>query len=256
MKDKLTRLSSAVDRELREAEARRRYREVEEALRRSERRFRDLVEQAANAIFVLDPEGRIVDANRHACESLGYAREELLAMFVRDIETRPPPGALAKAWDKTRFGAPLTVDAIYRRKDGTTYPVEVRLGVFEEGRLVIAMVRDLTEREEIERRLGEAEPRYRSLVEQRARSRACPLLAQDIHDDALQSLTYALQEIQILQASSGTEGDVRGDWDIALKDVSHALRRCFEGLRSAIFELRLVYTLDRSFMISLRALLE
>lgn len=165
MKDKLTRLSSAVNRELREAEARRRYREAEEALRRSERQFRNLVEQAVDAIFVMDPEGRIVDANRHACESLGYVREELLAMSARDIETGEPAGRLE--WDEVRSGAPLTRDAVYRRKDGTAFQVEVRLGVFEEeGRLVIAVARDLTERKEAERRLGEAETRYRSLVEQ------------------------------------------------------------------------------------------
>lgn len=166
MKDKLTRLSSAVTRELRETEARRRYREAEEALKHSEQRFRSLVEQAADAIFVLDAEGNIVDANRHACKSLGYSREELLAMSVLEVEAILPHGSLAEAWKAVRSGTPFTMDAVYRRKDGTTFPVEIRIGVFEEERrLMIFVARDVTERRESERRLGEAETRYRVVAE-------------------------------------------------------------------------------------------
>src|SRR5689334_21429577 len=53
-------------------------RDAEIALRHSEDRFRILVEQASDAFFVHDLEGRFTDANRAACETLGYTREELL----------------------------------------------------------------------------------------------------------------------------------------------------------------------------------
>ncbi len=54
--------------------------EIEEALRESEEKFRRLVENAADAIFLIDPDqnGKFLDVNQRACEALGYTREELL----------------------------------------------------------------------------------------------------------------------------------------------------------------------------------
>ncbi len=55
-------------------------------LRTSEKRFRLLVENAADAFFLHDEEGRILDVNQRGCEQLGYSREELLKMHVFDFE--------------------------------------------------------------------------------------------------------------------------------------------------------------------------
>ena len=61
-------------------------RKAEEAVRDSETRFRGLFEQAADAIFLLETGGRIVDANRRACHCLGYTREELMETRVTDLD--------------------------------------------------------------------------------------------------------------------------------------------------------------------------
>ena len=58
-----------------------------EALRQSEERFRLLVDQAADAFIVHDFEGKILEVNQRACQSLGYSKEQLLTMFVTDIES-------------------------------------------------------------------------------------------------------------------------------------------------------------------------
>ena len=58
---------------------------AEEALRESEERFRVLVEHAADSFLLIDEKGGLVDVNSRACESLGYSREELLAMHLRLI---------------------------------------------------------------------------------------------------------------------------------------------------------------------------
>src|SRR5205814_8610699 len=55
------------------------------ALRESENNFRMLFEQATEAIFVTDPEGRFVDVNPAACTLTGYTREEIAAMTVADL---------------------------------------------------------------------------------------------------------------------------------------------------------------------------
>ena len=75
-------------------------------------------------------------------------------------------------------------------------------------------------------------------------------IARDLHDDILQDIVYALQEIQIVQVTSG-DGSVSG-----LEEAAEALRRSVEGLRGAIFELRLRETLGLSFVASLEALMD
>jgi GAF domain-containing protein len=59
---------------------------TEKTLRESEERFRTLVDQASDAIFVHDVKGRLLDVNRSACESLGYSRTELLKLSMPDID--------------------------------------------------------------------------------------------------------------------------------------------------------------------------
>jgi PAS domain S-box-containing protein len=135
-------------------------RRAEAEIRRSEQRFRSVVEQASDAFFVHDLDGWFVDVNRRACESLGYTREELLEMSVPEVEVAYTPGALERLWDRISTGEVLTVEGTHRRKDGSEFPVEVRVGRFEaEGRrLVLALARDVSERQR-------AEARFQSLVQ-------------------------------------------------------------------------------------------
>ena len=167
-KENMSRLCPAIERELREAQVRRERARAEDALVRSEDRFSALVEQAADAMLVHDLEGNLVDVNRRACESLGYTREELLSMSVAEVERAYSAEGLRGLWEEITPGSPRTLDGIHRRKDGTTFPVEVRVGVLEAGGspLLLALARDVTERKEAQRRLGEAELRYRTFVEQ------------------------------------------------------------------------------------------
>lgn len=126
---------------------------AEAEVRRSEERFRLLFEQATDAAFVHDLEGRFIQVNERACESLGYTREELLSMKVSDVEQNLVPGGFAELWTYiSRTGLPKKVEGVHRRKDGSTFPVEVNVGRFEggEGRAILALVRDLTGRKRAE----------------------------------------------------------------------------------------------------------
>jgi PAS domain S-box-containing protein len=138
---------------------------AEEALRESERRFRALVEQAADAFFVFSSQGSVIDVNRRACVSLGYTRDELLNLTLPDIEEDLEPSSVAELWRQLPPGRPITLDAVHRRKDGATFPVESRIGLFESGgrQLMVALVRDVTERKWAE----EALRRYTAELEAR-----------------------------------------------------------------------------------------
>lgn len=134
-------------------------RRSEQAVRESEERFRGLFEHAADAIFVLEASGRIVDANRRACCGLGYSREELLAMNITDLDA----GA---RFDELAIGETLTAENWYRRKDGTTFPVEIRFASLESGgrRLKLGLVRDVTRRRRAEQALREREELLRNII--------------------------------------------------------------------------------------------
>lgn len=128
---------------------------AQEVSRRNEERFRSLIDQAADAIFVHDFNGRFLDVNQQACTSLGYTRDELLSMRVTDIDPDTVPrGDSAKFWSNL----PATFEARHRRKDGAIFPVEIRLGPIDYGetKVVLAVARDISDR-----KLAEEETRIR-----------------------------------------------------------------------------------------------
>jgi diguanylate cyclase (GGDEF)-like protein/PAS domain S-box-containing protein len=118
-------------------------------------KFRAAVDQSTDGIFLIDPAtSRILDSNRTAYEKLGYSREELLTCGVTDFEVELPEHF---QWDEhvreVRAAGRLTFNGCHRRKDGSTYPVEVSIRYIAaaSGDLMIAVVRDVTERRERER---------------------------------------------------------------------------------------------------------
>lgn len=141
--------------------------EAEAKLGESERRFRQLFDQSAEALFVHDGEGNLIDCNAEASRSLGYTREELLHLRVSDLsdnliaydeqsEQHKEGGTL---WQRILAGDSEAHQAVHfgehMRKGGNRFPVEVRLSGVEYGgrRLILASVRDITERMELEEQL-------------------------------------------------------------------------------------------------------
>ncbi len=107
--------------------------QTEESLRRSEERFRVLVENAADAFFVFDRRGRLVDVNHQACDSLGYTREEMLSLTVSDLDVDWDMGRFATVWEQMLSGGIVTAEGRQRRKDGTIFSVEGRIGLIDFG---------------------------------------------------------------------------------------------------------------------------
>jgi PAS domain S-box-containing protein len=99
---------------------------AEDALRRSEARFRAFVENAADGFFIVGPRGEIQDVNQRACKMLGYSREELLQCSVPDIDVATTQADLLELKQHLDPEEPTVVESQHRRKDGSVFPVEVR----------------------------------------------------------------------------------------------------------------------------------
>jgi len=129
---------------------------VEAALKKSEGQFRLLVEQAVDAFYLHDGSGRLLEVNRRTCEGLGYSREELLKMSVSDITSLSEEEARS-IWDRLQSCSTITVDDYHRRKDGTRFPVEIRVGSFDADgqRLFLGLARDITERKLAQEQIAE-----------------------------------------------------------------------------------------------------
>ena len=124
--------------------------------------FRTLVDQSNDTIEVVDPQTlRFLDANQKACTDLGYSREELLALGIFDIDSAATESSTAKVVEELRKSGSLVMESVHRRKDGSTFPVEISLKqVHLERDYVVAIARDLTERQQAEEALKKSEEKF------------------------------------------------------------------------------------------------
>lgn len=154
----------------------RQQRVAAEEATRLERRFRQLLEAAPDAIVEVAADGKIVLINRVAEEMFGYVRDELLGQpvdvlvpdAIRRMHYRHRDGYLEQP--KTRpMGTGLDLHA--RRRDGTLFPVEISLSPIqtEGGMHVTAVIRDVTERKRADKEVRRLQQQYTGELEARNR---------------------------------------------------------------------------------------
>jgi len=121
--------------------------------------FRTLVDRSNDSIQVVDPRTlRFLDANEKACAQLGYSREELLCLGVFDIDPIATESSTAQVREELRRKGFVAMESVHRRKDGSTFPVELSLTRVQlERGYVVVVARDVTERKQAEERLREYE---------------------------------------------------------------------------------------------------
>jgi two-component system cell cycle sensor histidine kinase/response regulator CckA len=139
------------ERTLREAEERARRRE-EEALRR----YQLLADNSRDIIlFLRRDDGGIVEANAAATAAYGYTRDELLTLTIRELRASDTWESIERQMGEADARG-IRFESIHRRRDGSTLPVEVSSqGATVDGtRLLISVVRDISERKQAEERLA------------------------------------------------------------------------------------------------------
>ena len=139
-------------------------RRTELALRRSEAQFRTLVEQAPEAILILDLDFTLVDVNVRACSLSGYEREELLGRSFRDLLHEDDQARLDDELHEAIHGATLSGERRVLTRDGLELPTEFIAKLLPDGRLLL-IIRDISERKRAERALLEAKLAAESAAE-------------------------------------------------------------------------------------------
>ena len=125
------------------------------ALRSSEERFRELVDQAADGIFIADLDGRYTDVNRAGCAMLGYERHEIVGKGIVDFIPPEDVPRLRQVKEQILQGGTHVTEWHLRCKDGSYLPVEVSAKILPNGRWQ-GFVRDIRERKRTEEQLRRA----------------------------------------------------------------------------------------------------
>jgi PAS domain S-box-containing protein len=138
--------------------------EVIERLADSERRYRKLYAQAADAAIVSDLDGNLIEANEAAAELLRYPIDELRRMHFSQLFDADDLERTPSRRDELREVGELRSERRFRRKDGTLVDVEYSTRVLDDGRVQTAL-RDITERKLDEERLRTNLERLHAIVE-------------------------------------------------------------------------------------------
>ncbi|RDH81634.1 MAG: hypothetical protein DIZ80_16320 [endosymbiont of Galathealinum brachiosum] len=160
----------------------------------SENKFREVVEQSTDALYVIGSDGEIIDVNNAACVSLGYKRNELLCMGMSDIDAKyNDKEAMEKLLSKLSEKSHVIVESEQIKKNQNVFPVELSLGYLniDGNQLVLASVRDITERKQAQKNLQLANDLLEAKVNERTRELKSINVALEHSKEKAEAASYA-----------------------------------------------------------------
>lgn len=148
-----------------------------EALISTEKQFKFLFDYSSDEIFLSDFEGHFIEINKRACESLGYAREELIVMKFTDIKTPKYRHLVAQNIKSLLEHGKLTYESEHLTKTGELLPVEMksRIITYNNQKVIISVSRNIAKRKAMEQKMLS----MMIETEQKERKR----FAADLHDE-------------------------------------------------------------------------
>ncbi|MEI6682564.1 MAG: PAS domain S-box protein [Bacteroidota bacterium] len=136
---------------------------LEKAVSEREEKYRTLFTASRDALFLIDRNsGDILDVNDAVCNLYGYTREELYKLKNTDLSFEPVATSLATKNLRGRIEL-----RYHKKKDGTVFPVDISstLLIMDGEEVILAAIRDITDRKAVEDALTESEGRFKSLFE-------------------------------------------------------------------------------------------
>ena len=166
------------------------------------------VDRSGDSAYWMDRDGRLLYVNEKTCSSLGYTREELLSMSIREINPDYPGDSWGNHWEEVRKRKSFPMETRHRAKDGRLIPVEVTVNHLEFGgkEFNCAFARDITER----LRVREESRRLQEQLLQSQKMEALGILAGGVAHDFNNLLTGILGYADLLsiRAPRGSETEV------------------------------------------------
>lgn len=170
------------------------------------------LDQVREAAYLMDKSGAFFYVNQEACRAHGYSAEEFQQLNVMDIDPDISPEAIIATWQRTwdMSTGPVTFEARHRRRDGSTFPVEIHSSPirFEDRNLALALARDISERKEAEQRLHASYAQLQELTSRRESDREDERkrIAHELHDELGQCLTALRIGIRTLRYRQNSNG--------------------------------------------------
>ncbi len=167
--------------------------EAERALRQRENQYKGIFESVTDGLLVFDFNGTIVEANPAACRMYGYAYDELIGMTGQQLLNPAHQDLFYETESQLRTGRTFQTESMDRRKDGSSFFVEVHNCFFQfRGRAhQLAVIRDITQRRKMEERLRESEERYRKITDEAPD----PILLVDPENGEIEDINPAGREL-------------------------------------------------------------
>ena len=198
--------------------------------------YRAVFDAAPDGIVVVNHQGVIVEVNPRAQAQFGYSADELVGQSVETLVPAPHRGSHVGQRKEfhgnptTRpMGAGLTLSG--RRKNGSEFPVEISLSPGHAGdqELVIAVVRDVTERSQL-RAFGQGA--LRAAEDERQR------ISRELHDDTAQLLAALLLRVRLagMEPDASERRKMLEELRLGLHEASDSVRRIARGLRPPALE--------------------
>lgn len=216
-------------------------RQAKEELLRSEERYRLVIEQASDAIFITDKDGIIISANKSALNLLSFSEEELLKKNIREFLNEKDLSDIPEKFVLLSSGSTINTERTIVDRNNNLFTIETSTKMLTDGRLLI-FARDVTDRIRSESLLLKSYEDIRLLASHltNVREEERKRIGREIHDELGQKLTAIKMDIAWIQPKlEDSEKEVTDSLKniIELLDAGNlSLRRILTELRPAVMD--------------------